>query len=279
MLSQKECAAAYDLFTTQRAWALSEEDYLITCENNYASVEIIEIHSLSQWITEAKCNDVVQIMRESDTRRSFFLKEKWIVRPEDSEKAPPGFQREQVFSSWVSVEFENGRWKIGHFFSNPPCNDDDLNWKTVSNAPEVASDSLLQAPEDVIRAYSRYRTGKRCLAAYNLLYGEAASHNPPHPEDAFVSFCQSEPTTWEVTQITPYSEWCHADDNVWDNETQRKFYVKIRLAGYPMFIGKGITGFVIEQFYEYVWNVELIDGTWRITQTAPAFPRQCHVQP
>ncbi len=277
MLDQKECAAAYDLFISQRAWVLSKEDYLTTCKNNYSSVEIVEIYSLSEWVTEARCTNIDQRISESDTRRSFFLKEKWTVRPENSEKIPSGLEHEQVVPFWVSIEFENGNWKIGHFFSNPPCDDDNLNWETTENNLFEARDTPSpQTPEDVIKAYYSYFTGKQCLAAYNLLGGEAAGQNP---KDDAVSFCQFDPRTWELVQITPYSEWCQTDDNVWDNETQRKFYVKVRLMGHPMFIGKGITGFVMEQFYELTLSLELINNTWRVTQIDQAYPRQCHIQP
>jgi hypothetical protein len=279
MLNQKECAAAYDLFMSQRAWFVSKEDYLTACGNNYASVEIIEIHPLSQWVAEAKCSDVVQILRESDTRRSFFIKEKWTVRPEDSEKAPPGFQLEQVVSSWVSIESEDGRWKINSFSSSPPCNDDDLKWEVAeSNLSEAGNDPSPQTPEGVIRAYYRYFTGKQCLAAYNLLDGEAIGQNS---KDDSISFCQFDLRTWELIQITPFFERCRADDNLWDNEIQRKFYVKIRLVGRPMFLGKGFhSGFMMEHFYDLALNVELIDGVWRITKIEPWYPaEQCYVQP
>jgi hypothetical protein len=279
MLNQKECAAAYDLFVTQRAWFVAKEDYLIACENNYVSVEIIEVQPFSQWVTDVKCHDVAQIMRESDTRRSFFLTEKWTVRPEDSEKAPPGFQYEQIVPSWVSIESENGRWKISSFFSSPPCNDDDWKWETVESNLSESDDTLpLQTPEDVIKAYYMYFTGKQCLAAYNLLGGEAAEQNP---KDDAISFCHFDPRTWELVQITPFFERCRVDDNLWDNEAQRKFYVKIRLMGQPMFLGKGFSGgFMMAHFYELALNVELIDGMWRITKVEPWYPaEQCYVQP
>ena len=279
MLNQKECAAAFDLFTLHRAWGLSKEDYVTTCENNYASVVIIEVQPFSQWVTDVKCHDVVQMMRESATRQSFFLREKWTVRPEDSEKAPPGFQYEQVVPSWVSIESENGRWKISSFFSSPPCNDDDLKWETVeSNLSELDDTLLPQTPEDVVKSYYRYFTGKQCLAAYNLLSGEAAEQNP---KDDAISFCHFDPRTWELVQIMPFFEKCRADDNLWDNEIRRKFYVKIRLMGRPMLLGKGLSdGFMMEHFYELALTVELVDSSWRITQIEPWYaPDQCYVQP
>lgn len=278
MLNQKDCAAAYDLFISQRAWALSKEDYLTACKNNYSSVEIIDIHPLSELVTEAGCANIDQLINESDTRRRiFFVKEKWKVRPDDSEKIPSGLEHKQVASFLVSIELENDAWKIGHFFSDPSCVDGNLSWETTGNDSfKMRNTPLLQTPEDVVRAYYSYLTGKQCLAAYNLLGGEAARQNS---KDDTVSACRFDLRTWEPIQITSYSEWCHADDNVWDNETQRKFYVKVRLMGLPMFIGKGITGFVKEQFFEQALSLELIDDIWRITQIQQARPRQCQIQP